>query len=139
MIDEHPDEHDNWMTYAQAAEILGLSVEAVRTIARRQKRPRRSPNAIGGQAWVVVPIERLTNGHDRLRSTSSPLSSPPGSSLSKTTLPVGQPTLPIEHTDERLTSIDDRLDELLTVMRGELLGERKRADRAEQKAQEAEE
>jgi len=58
MIDDQPtDEH--WLTYAEAAEKLGLTVNAVRALARRQRWPRRSPNVIGGQAWVAVPADRL--------------------------------------------------------------------------------
>src|SRR4051794_4075569 len=63
MIDDQPsDEH--WLTYTEAAERLGLTVNAVRALARRQRWPRRSPNVIGGQAWVAVPANRLAiNGH----------------------------------------------------------------------------
>ncbi|MFL5285654.1 MAG: hypothetical protein ACJ8AW_32935 [Rhodopila sp.] len=63
MIDDRPtDEH--WLTYAEAAEKLGLTVNAVRALARRQRWPRRSPNVIGGQAWVAVPTDRLAiNDH----------------------------------------------------------------------------
>lgn len=50
---------DCWMTYAEAAKNLGLTTEGVRALARRQRWSRRSPNAIGGQAWVLVPAERL--------------------------------------------------------------------------------
>lgn len=63
MIDDQPtDEH--WLTYAEAADKLGLTVNAVRALARRQRWPRRSPNVIGGQAWVAVPADRLAvNDH----------------------------------------------------------------------------
>src|SRR5215213_5409384 len=50
---------DCWMTYAEAAKAFGLTPEGVRALARRQRWPRRSPNAIGGQAWVLVPADRL--------------------------------------------------------------------------------
>src|SRR3954464_11996524 len=56
--------HEQWLTYSEAAEKLGLTVNAVRALARRQGWPRRSPNVIGGQAWVAVPADRLAiNGH----------------------------------------------------------------------------
>src|SRR4051812_17207973 len=63
MIDDQPtDEH--WLTYAEAADKLGLTVNAVRALARRQRWSRRSPNVIGGQAWVAVPADRLAiNDH----------------------------------------------------------------------------
>src|SRR3954464_15838835 len=67
--------HEQWLTYADAAEKLGLTVNAVRALARRQRWPRRSPNVIGGQAWVAVPADRLAiNGHvaDGRRSKLAP-------------------------------------------------------------------
>src|SRR3954454_23726379 len=58
---------EHWLTYAEAAERLGLTPEAVRALARRQHWPRRSPNAVGGQTWILVPANRLAavpaNGH----------------------------------------------------------------------------
>src|SRR3954452_3725351 len=50
---------EHWLTYAEAAERLGLTPEAVRALARRQHWPRRSPNAVGGQTWILVPADRL--------------------------------------------------------------------------------
>jgi hypothetical protein len=76
MTDERPTD-DRWLTYIEAGELLGLSPEAVRSIARRQKWPRQSPNAIGKVVKILVPADRLrpvghrrerpvaTNGHDR--------------------------------------------------------------------------
>src|SRR5215217_1106041 len=76
MTDEQPTD-DRWLTYIEAGKLLGLSPEAVRSIARRQKWPRQSPNAIGKVVRVLVPIDRLrpvagrwerpvfTNGFDR--------------------------------------------------------------------------
>ena len=59
---------EHWLTYAEAAERLGLTPEAVRALARRQHWPRRSPNAVGGQTWILLPADRLAaaaaNGHD---------------------------------------------------------------------------
>jgi hypothetical protein len=60
MTDDRPTD-GHWLTYAEAAKCLGLTTEAVRALARRQKWDRRSPNAIGGQAWVLVPANRLSN------------------------------------------------------------------------------
>src|SRR4051795_4168592 len=58
---------EHWLTYAEAAERLGLTPEAVRALARRQHWPRRSPKAVGGQTWILVPADRLeaaaANGH----------------------------------------------------------------------------
>ena len=60
--DERPAE-GRWLSYTEAAQLLGISSEALRSLARRHQWDRRSPNAIGGQAWVLVPEDRLpTNG-----------------------------------------------------------------------------
>jgi hypothetical protein len=48
-----------WLTYRQAAAELGVTPEAVRAMARRKGWPRRSPNAAGGQAWVLLPVGRF--------------------------------------------------------------------------------
>jgi hypothetical protein len=65
--------HEHWLTYTEAAEKLGLTVNAVRALARRQGWPRRSPNVIGGQAWVAVPAERIAiNGRTAGDRRSAP-------------------------------------------------------------------
>ena len=64
MTDERPTD-DRWLTYIEAGELLGLSPEAVRSIARRQKWPRQSPNAIGKVVRVLVPADRLRPVVDR--------------------------------------------------------------------------
>jgi hypothetical protein len=81
MTDEQPTA-DRWLTYIEAGELLGLSPEAVRSIARRQKWPRQSPNAVGKVVRVLVPADRLrpaahrrerpvaTNGEDRSHDRS---------------------------------------------------------------------
>src|SRR3954452_20054989 len=48
-----------WLTYGDAAQLFGISSEALRSLARRQRWDRRSPNAVGGQSWVLVPAARL--------------------------------------------------------------------------------
>jgi hypothetical protein len=145
MTDEHTDEQaeaaEYWLTYAQAAQAMGLTVEAVRSIARRQKWPRRSPNAVGGQAWVLVPAERLTDGHSMPPPASAMTSAATGKftlTLDQLPLPVERPAQTVEHTDERLSSIDRQLAELLTTVQEQLTVERECADRAEQRVQVAE-
>src|SRR6516162_5182014 len=49
-----PDQ-ERWLTYAEAAALLGISTEAARMLARRHGWPRRSPNAYGGRARVLIP------------------------------------------------------------------------------------
>jgi hypothetical protein len=44
-----------WLTYRQAGERLGVSPEAVRSLARRRGWSRQTPNDIGGVARVLLP------------------------------------------------------------------------------------
>lgn len=46
---------ERWLTYTEAAQLLGKTQEAVRALARRQHWPRQSPNLPGGHARVCVP------------------------------------------------------------------------------------
>ena len=46
---------ERWLTYTEAAQLLGKTQEAVRALARRQHWPRQSPNLPGGHARVRVP------------------------------------------------------------------------------------
>jgi hypothetical protein len=70
MSDDHQLD-DHWMTYIEAGELLGLSKEAIRALARRHGWPRQSPNGIGLPVRVLVPADRLAtaaaNGRDRGR------------------------------------------------------------------------
>src|SRR3954451_12668753 len=54
-----------WLTYGDAAQLFGISTEALRSLARRNQWDRRSPNAVGGQSWVMVPADRLPTGGSR--------------------------------------------------------------------------
>jgi hypothetical protein len=48
---------ETWLTYREAAERLGISVEAVRALARRKGWSRRSPNRIGDAARILLPSD----------------------------------------------------------------------------------
>jgi hypothetical protein len=54
---------ERWLTYTEAADLLGISPEAVRQRARRYKWPRRTPNEHGAVARVLVPDDN--QGTDR--------------------------------------------------------------------------
>src|SRR3954452_14617286 len=53
------DQEEHWLTYAEVGRLLGISAEAARAMARRQKWPRRTPNDHGALARVLVPDDRL--------------------------------------------------------------------------------
>jgi hypothetical protein len=47
------------LTYTEAGKLLGISSEAVRQLARRRSWPRRTPNAYGVQAMVLIPADAI--------------------------------------------------------------------------------
>ena len=47
-----------WLTYREAGQVLGISSEAVRSLARRKGWSRQTPNEIGGIARVLLPADR---------------------------------------------------------------------------------
>src|SRR5947209_1384150 len=53
------DQGEHWLTYAEVGQLFGISAEAARAMARRQKWPRRTPNDHGALARVLVPNDRL--------------------------------------------------------------------------------
>jgi predicted RNase H-like nuclease (RuvC/YqgF family) len=52
---------DEWLTYAQLGRKLGISTAAARQLSRRRDWQRRTPNAYGIPATVLVPSEVLEN------------------------------------------------------------------------------
>src|SRR5256885_17159604 len=81
-------DHGRWLTYADAGEVLGITAQAARMLAKRRGWSRRTPNAYGDRALVQVPDDAVvqrrsasnadrtaslltsdhpsSNGHDRL-------------------------------------------------------------------------
>jgi hypothetical protein len=50
---------ERWLTYAEAGEVLGISAQAARMFAKRHNWARRTPNAYGERAQVLVPIDAV--------------------------------------------------------------------------------
>jgi hypothetical protein len=48
-------DQNRWLTYAEVGRLLGISPSAARMHAKRRGWQRRSPNAIGAHAMVLVP------------------------------------------------------------------------------------
>jgi len=128
MTAEQPPTAEHWLTYAGAADRLGLTPEAVRALARRQHWPRRSPNAVGGQTWILVPADRLeatvANGHaengrrhGRRDNTEILLVAAVQNGDGQ-----GAPADTGEHIDHRAPADTDapdrRINEILTAVRG---------------------
>jgi hypothetical protein len=86
-----------WLTYAEAGQLLGISPEAVRQLARRRGWSRRTPNAYGVQARVLVPENAIVRPR-------------PGLTAVQLTNERGMPDDGV-HPDEQQMSGLDRLDE----------------------------
>ena len=61
MADELVPVSEPWPTYIEAAERLGVSVEAVRAMVRRDGWPEQRANGIGQVVRVQVPPDLLTD------------------------------------------------------------------------------
>jgi hypothetical protein len=48
-----------WVTYAEAGELLGVSAQAARMLAKRRGWARRTPNAFGDRALVLLPADAI--------------------------------------------------------------------------------
>jgi len=70
-----PDQ-ERWLTYAEAAALLGISTEAARMLARRHGWPRRSPNAYGGRARVLLHDD-MARDRERPASTGGRMTGQP--------------------------------------------------------------
>jgi hypothetical protein len=54
-------EHERWLTYAELGKLLGITPPAARMHAKRRGWPRRSPNAIGARATVLLPADAVVH------------------------------------------------------------------------------
>jgi hypothetical protein len=71
MSDDRPagETGDRWLTYAELGDMLGVSAEAARAVARRHKWARQPANAVGRVVRVLVPADRIraatANGQEK--------------------------------------------------------------------------
>ena len=115
-------EPEDWLTYAEAGQLLGKTPEAVRALARRQHWPRQTPNLPGGHARVKMPA---VTGVDRPRPALT-VEQPPSTD--------GQMTGQGSGSDRVGDDVVRAFDRALEALRQELEHERGRADRAERRA-----
>jgi hypothetical protein len=118
-------DQDRWLTYAEAGELLGISTQAVRMLAKRRGWARRTPNAYGDRAQVLVPVETIVRPRSALLGvrTGSVITSDQGS-------PNGHDHLNVQALEQAIGVLRDQLE---TANRW-ADDDRARADRAEQKA-----
>lgn len=119
---------DEWHTYSEAAEALGMSVEGLRQRVRRENWRKMTGN--DGKVRVVLPdiprspLDRPTGDHadTKAGTTRSPSKQPPAS------------------TAGELSALKARIDEMKSDLereRGERIRERDRADRLSDQLTEA--
>jgi hypothetical protein len=144
MTDDRPVD-DRWLTYIEASELLGISPEAVRALARRQKWPRQRPNAIGQPVRLLVPPDRArppvsngqsdaqpvtANGHAQATQRSTTVTADGHDQRSTMVTANGH--------DESVREAVRALGDAISSLGAQLIRERERADRAEQRAEAAE-
>ncbi len=59
MLEFDQSNQERWVTYAQAGELLGISTQAARMLAKRRGWARRTPNAYGDRALVLLPTDTV--------------------------------------------------------------------------------
>lgn len=118
-------DQDRWLTYAEAGELLGISTQAARMLAKRRGWARRTPNAYGDRAQVLVPVETIVQPRSASLGvrTGSVITSDQGS-------PNGHDRLNVQALEQAIGVLRDQLE---TANRW-ADDDRARADRAEQKA-----
>jgi hypothetical protein len=118
-------DQDRWLTYAEAGELLGISTQAARMLAKRRGWARRTPNAYGDRAQVLVPVETIVQPRSASLGvrTGSVITSDQGS-------PNGHDHLNVQALEQAIGVLRDQLE---TANRW-ADDDRARADRAEQKA-----
>src|SRR3954468_24047367 len=63
MLESDQSNQERWVTYAQAGELLGISTQAARMLAKRRGWARRTPNAYGDRALVLLPNDVAVQPH----------------------------------------------------------------------------
>ena len=58
-------DRERWLTYAEVGEFLGITSAAARMLAKRRGWARRTPNAYGDRARVLVPADAVPASRSR--------------------------------------------------------------------------
>jgi hypothetical protein len=118
-----------WLTYAEAGALLGISAQAARMLAKRRGWARRTPNAYGDRAQVLVPSDAIVQPRspsDAVRTGSVITSDQPHAN--------GHDQVNVRALEQAIEVLRDQLG--VANRRGE--DEHARADRAEERADRAE-
>jgi hypothetical protein len=129
-----------WLTYAEAGKRLGISAAAARQLSRRRGWRRRTPNAYGVQAQILVPEEALEKptqgnvdgdrtGHDE-RDTSATAFALLARQLEREQDRADRAERLLEVERQRVEAGHQRIDELQTALADARAAERISADSA---------
>jgi hypothetical protein len=118
-------DQERWLTYAEAGRLLGISTQAARMLAKRRGWTRRTPNAYGDRALVLVPADAIVHA----RSPSLDVRMEDAISGER-----GEPNGHDQVNVRPLESAVEVLREQLGIVNRQVNDERVRADRAEQRA-----
>jgi hypothetical protein len=121
------DQEERWLTYAEVGQLLGISAEAARATARRQKWPRRTPNDHGALARVLMPNDRFP-----ARPRPATNGGHPGDDRG-TDRVSNQPDDQPVTTPDVLRTVHETVELLLQLLREQLTIANQRAERAEQR------
>lgn len=129
------DEAERWLTYAEAGDLLGISPEAARQLARRRKWPRRTPNEHGAAARILVPSEQGERGTvrpvERLRPAVNGVHTGDDRGTEKVVpLRLERPVAPPDSAE----FVRRTVELMMGPIREQLDHERSRADRADKRA-----
>jgi hypothetical protein len=116
-----------WVTYAEAGKLLGISTQAARMLAKRRGWARRTPNAYGDRAMILVPSDAI----DQARTGSLGVRTGYATDSDQT-----EPNQLDQENVRALENAIDVLREQLGTAHQQVKEERSRADRAEQRADE---
>jgi hypothetical protein len=122
-------DEERWLTYAEAAQLLGISAAAARMLAKRRGWPRRTPNMYGDRARVLVPVDATVQPRSASYAERS------GHVITGDREgPNGRDQVNVRALDQAITALQEQLEIAnARASRAERLfdEERQRADRAE--------
>ena len=112
-------ESERWLTYAEIGRLFGITPSAARMLAKRRGWPRRTPNAYGDRARILVPADAVVQ----------PRSAVSGEGLGQFG-EIEQPAPNGRDQPNVLLIISETLRQLVEPLSAQLEHERRRADDA---------
>ena len=118
-------DQERWLTYAEAGKLLGISTQAARMLAKRRGWTRRTPNAYGDRAVILVPSDAI------IQARSPSVDARTGNVNESDR---GELNGHVQANVQALESALEVLREQLGIANRQVNDERGRADRADERA-----